>query len=165
MKSFITMFAALFFTAYSFATPPGSSRLSIINTENKNLRIIIDGNRYDGIGNNLSLANISMGYHNIRIYQIKRGFFSGDRLLYSSSIFLKPDRQLSLIVRHDGDVVINEQSGRWDNNRYPDRNDRDRDDRYGRNDRDDNHGRDNNSGKDNGYGRNDDRRNNNYPKF
>ena len=159
MKSFITMFAAFFFTTYLFATPPGSSRLTIINTENKNLRIIIDGNRYDGIGNNLSLANISMGYHNIRIYQIRHGFFSNDRLLYSSSIFLKPDRQLSLIVKRDGDVVVNEQGGRWDN-RYPDRNDRD--DRYGRNDRND---RDNNYGKDNGYGRNDDRRNNNYPKY
>ena len=153
MKSFITMFAAFFFTTYLFATPPGSSRLTIINSENKQLRVIIDGNRYDGIGNNLSLANISIGYHNIRIYQIKRGFFGGDRLIYSSSLFLKPDRQLSLIIKRDGDVVINEQGGRWDNNRYPDRNDRGRDDRYGRDDRD------------NGYSRGDDRRNNNYPKF
>ena len=160
MKSFITMFAALVLTTSLFATPPGSSRLSIINTENKHLRVIIDGNRYDGIGNNLSLANISMGYHNIRIYQIKRGFFGGDHLLYSSSIFIKPDRQFSLVVKRDGDVVVNEQGGRWDNNRYPDRNDRGRDDRYGRNDRDDNYGRNN------GNGRNDDdRRNNNYPKF
>lgn len=145
------MLAALVITATTFATPPGSSRLTVVNTDNKNLRVIIDGNRYDGIGNNLSLANIGMGRHNIRIFQVKRGFFGGERLIYSSSIFLKPDTQLSLIVKRDGDVAVNEQSNRWDN--------RGRDDRYGRDDRNGNYGRD----KD--YGRSDDRRNNNYPKF
>lgn len=156
MKSFITMFAALVITTSIFAAPPGSSRLTIINTENKHLRVVIDGNRYDAIGNNLSLANISMGNHNIRIYQIKRGLFSSDRLIYSSSLFLRPDRQLSLVVKRDGDVVLNEQGGRGDN-RYPDRNDRGRDDRYGRDNKD--------YGRDNGYSRGDDRRNNNYPRF
>lgn len=153
MKFFITTLAALVITATTFAAPPGSGRLTIVNTDNKHLRVIIDGNRYDGIGNDLSLANINMGYHNIRIYQIRRGFFGGDRLLYSSSIFLKPDRQLSLIVKRDGDVVINERGDRWDN-RFPDRGRDDRSGRdYGRNDRDGN------------GGRSDDRRNNNYPKY
>ena len=135
MKSFITILAAMVLTTSSFATPPGFARLTIVNVENKNLRIVIDGNRYDHIGNNLSLGNLNMGYHNIRIYQIRRGLFADDRLIYSSSIFLKPERQMSLIVNRSGDVAINEQSGRWD-----DRGRDQRDDRYdgrGRDSRDD----------------------------
>ena len=136
-------------TAASYAAPV-FSRLTIVNAENKNLRVVIDGNRYDGIGSNLSLANLQVGYHNIKIYQKGRGFFSGDRLIYSSSIFMKPDRALSLIVGRGGEVAIREQSSRWDNDRYPDSRGRDqRDDRYGRDQRD-RSGRDDRRN-DNGY--------------
>ena len=118
MKSFITILAALVLTATAFAAPV-FSRLTIINAENKNLRVVIDGNKYDGIGNNLSLGNLQVGYHNIKIYQIKRGFFSDYKLIYSSSVFMKPDRQISLIINRGGDVAINESFVRGDN-RFPD---------------------------------------------
>lgn len=151
MKSFITMFAALVLTATLFAAPP-SSRLNIINAENRSIRVEIDGNRYNEVGNNLSLGNLNVGYHNVRIYQIRRGFFSSDRLLYSSSLFIKPDRQINLIINRGGDVAVNEQSARWDNNRNSDNrypNDRDRRDRDGRSD----NGRDRNDRRDYGYNR------------
>ena len=140
MKSFITILAALVLTASAFAAPV-FSRLTIINAENKDLRIVIDGNRYDHIGNNLSLGNLNAGYHNIKIYQIRRGFFSDSRLIYSSSVFLKSDRQINMIINHGGDVAINESFVRGDN-RFPDnrggqRDDRNDRDNHGRNDRDD----------------------------
>ncbi len=141
MKSFITMLAAFVITASVYAAP-NFSRLTIINVENKNLRVVIDGNKYDGFGSNLSLNNLGMGYHNVKIYQIQRGFFSSSKLIYSSSIFIKPDRQISLVINRGGNVAINESSSRGDN-RYPDNRDR-RDGRYD-NDRDDH--RNNGSGR------------------
>lgn len=140
MKSFITIVAALVITASAFAAP-NFSRLTIINVENKNLRVVIDGNKYDGIGNNLSLGNLNVGYHSIKIYQIRHGFFSDYKLIYSSSVFLKPDRQINMVINRGGDVAINEQFLRGDN-RFPDnRGGNDRGQRDDRNDNRDNHGR------------------------
>ena len=142
MKSLFTFIASLFLSVALFANP-FPTRLTITNFVNSDLRIVVDGNKYDGIGNTLSLNNLSTGYHNIKVYEVRRGFWSNNRLIYSSSVFFKPNYQVNVLISRRGDVSVAEQrmGGRFD---------RDNGYGYGRNDDHDNR-------RDGGYnnGRND----------
>jgi len=134
MKTVITFFAAILFTVASFANSM-PARLKITSMSNTNLRIIVDGNKYDNMGNALSLNNLRAGYHDIKIYEIRKGWGNRDRLMYSSSVFFKPDVQMNIFINRSGDVAVAEQrSDRYEAGRYGN-NDNRNDNR--RNDRDD----------------------------
>ena len=133
MKSLIAFIGCTFLTIASYANN-FQTRLTVTNFQNSNLRIVIDGNRYDNFGNTLSLNNLSTGYHSIKVYQVNKGFLKGNRLLYSTSVYFKPDHHVNVVINRRGDVTVaDRQIGGRGNNRN---------DRYGKNRRDNKRGND-----------------------
>jgi len=108
MKSIITFLAFIFFSVSVFANYP-PSRLVVTNFENTTLRIIIDGRHYEGVVGSLALNDLSAGYHHVKVYQVHRGWFKSDRLMYSSSVFMKPEFQVNVLINRYGEVSIAEQ--------------------------------------------------------
>lgn len=125
MKSITTLLATLLVSVALFANN-NPSRLIVTNLENTTLRIIVDGKKYDGIGNTLSLNDLQAGYHNIKVYKVRRGWWNNNQLIYSSTVFLKPNYQVNILINRSGEISLAEQQSR----EYGRRTDRD----YGRND-------------------------------
>lgn len=121
MKSIITFLAVVFLTV-SVSANKSQSRLVITNLENTTLHIVIDGRHYNGIGASLALNDLSAGYHQVKVYQVRRGLFKSDKLLYSSRVFLKRNYLVSVLINRSGQVSIAEQqigrNGRGDDRNY-----------------------------------------------
>ena len=142
MKTGVTFLTALFLTFITYASF-GQGRLNITSMTDCRLRVIVDGNKYE-MSNALFLNNLPGGYHDVKIFEITRGWMSRNRMVYASSILLRPDAQVNITVNRSGQIAVAEQ----------------RSDRYGRGyDRRDDHDHDGQGG----YGRRDDRDRNNWP--
>jgi hypothetical protein len=177
MKKSITLMVAALVTLTTMANTTDKineadrdrdGRLSIFNAGNQDIRIEIDGRRYNDNGRTFVLRNLSPGSHRIKIYTENRGGgVFGDifgtrvqRVIYNNSIHVKPRTHVMMEINRYNRVEIDERrlgnNGKWDDDdRWDDRNrDRGRDNDYDR-DRDHNRDDDYNTGGgwDNGYGR------------
>jgi len=140
-------------------------RLSIFNGGNQDIRIEVDGRRYNDNGRSFVLRDLSPGYHRVKIYTENRGGgVFGDifgtrvqRVLYNNSINVKPRTHVIMEINRYNRVDVDERrlnngNGKWDDDDRWDNHDRDR----GR-DRDNDYDRDNDNDRDgrwdNGYGR------------
>jgi hypothetical protein len=99
----------------------------------KKFEIVIDGRHYSSnYGHTINISNMFNGRHNIKVYELRKGFLARSKQLVASSAFQLRNRDLQINVDRLGHLQISEQ-------RYGrDWNDRD----YGRNDRDYGSGRD-----------------------
>jgi len=130
MKKIFTLLVMSVFTLTLFAANR-PSQLSVTLPGNSNIRVIIDNSRYENSDNSITIGDISNGYHSIKVYEVKNQsrFFNNSKLVYSSSVLIKPAYQVNIMINRNGKAVINEQR-LFDDRKY---NDRDRDDRGGRN--------------------------------
>jgi len=130
MKKIFTLLVMSVFTLTLFAANR-PSQLSVTLPGNSNIRVIIDNSRYENSDNSITIGDISNGYHSIKVYEVKNQsrFFNNSKLVYSSSVLIKPAYQVNIMINRNGKAVINEQK-LFDDRKY---NDRDRDDRGGRN--------------------------------
>lgn len=170
----------LFISASAFAAErPRSGRLTITTFDNSDIRVEIDGRRFNNNDNSVRINNINSGYHNIQVWRRQSsGLFgnSREKLLYNSSLYVKPEFQTDILIDRYGRAQVQEydlnrnnnrrdrrnnddwnrrnDNGRWED--YDDWNNRsDRDNRDNRNggwDRNNNGGY-NNGGYNNGHGR------------
>lgn len=170
-KVYFFVFALLLGTTV-FAERPRSGRLTIATYDNASIRVEIDGRRYSERDNTIRINNINPGHHSIQVYRTAgRGndIFgrNRERLIYSNSLYVKPEHQVDIYIDRSGRADVRERSlnrkGRnnrdddWDrdNNRWDDyerwednRNNNGKwDDRYDRNDRDDRSDRNNDYGR------------------
>jgi len=130
MKKIFTLLVMSVFTLTLFAANR-PSQLSVTLPGNSNIRVVIDNSRYENADNSITIGDLSNGYHGIKVYEVKNQskFFNNSRLVYSSSVLIKPAYQVNIMINRNGKAVINEQK-LFDDRKY---NDRDRDDRGGRN--------------------------------
>jgi len=130
MKKIFTLLVASVFTLTLFAANR-PSQLSVSLPGNSNIRVIVDNSRYENSDNNITIGDLSNGYHSIKVYEVKNQsrFFNDSKLVYTSSVLIKPAYQVNIMINRNGKAVINEQK-LFDDRKY---NDRDRDDRGGRN--------------------------------
>lgn len=163
-KVYFFVFALLLSTTV-FAERPRSGRLTIATYDNAAIRVEIDGRRYSERDNTIRINNINPGHHSIQVYRSagrSNDVFgrSRDRLIYSTSLYVKPEHQVDIYIDRSGRADVRERdlnrkgrnnrnkdwdrdNDRWDdyekwednrgNNDKWDRND----DRYDRNDRND----------------------------
>ena len=146
MKTIFTLFASLILSAAVMAAPKVNgagpkSTLTIKSSDRGDLRVIIDGRRFEPNDNYLRIQGMDAGYHNVKVYREKNsGLFSifGKRyeVVFSNSIALKPFTNVMILVDRFGRTTVNESrmNGRFnrDNSRFGNRDDRsfgDRDDR------------------------------------
>jgi hypothetical protein len=149
MKRIFTLLLSSLFSLSLFAFD--GTRLSISTISNKmDLKIEVDGRRFDMKDNSITLSNLSEGYHQVKIFRDKRkngnglGFGRRMEVVYSNSLFLKRGFHSDITVNRFGKVFIDE--------RRIDRNDewyRDDDDYYDNNGYGNGNG---NGGWNNGYG-------------
>jgi hypothetical protein len=101
----------------------------------KKYEIVIDGKRYSGnYGNTISISNMFNGRHDIRVYEVKQGFFMRSKRLVASSAFQLRNSDVQINIDRFGQMQITESGfGRnWNDNdngrgsRGHDRDNRDR---------------------------------------
>lgn len=165
MKRIITLMFSFFLVLSTFAAI-NPSILSITCYGNVTLLVEVDGNRYNRVPGSLVIDDLSSGYHNVKVYEVRierRGFRKVEayNLIYASSLMLKPMHHLNIAVNPSGKIKISEEmmrrGGRGNGRNY------DRDDR-GRNNPDrDNDWYDNRNDGRGDYGRENDGRGYNQP--
>lgn len=130
MKKIFTLLVASVFTLTLFAANR-PSQLLVTLPGNSNIRVIVDNSRYENSDNSITIGDLSNGYHSIKVYEVKNQsrLFNNSKLVFSSSVLIKPAYQVSIMINRNGKAVINEQR-LFDDRKYKDR---DRDDRGGRN--------------------------------
>jgi Domain of unknown function (DUF4476) len=128
------------------------SRLSISTTSNKmDLKIEIDGRRFNMQDNSITISNLNEGYHTVKIFRDKRkngngfGFGRKQDVIYSSSVYLKRGVHSDITVNRFGKVFIDERRMDRNDDWYED------DDNYDNNNGNGDWDNDN-GGWDNGYG-------------
>lgn len=128
MKQIYSFFLMLFISIAALAADrPRTSRLTITTSDNDNIRVEIDGRKYREGDNSIRINNINPGYHTIKVYrpQSTGGLFGGrnrERLVYSNSVYMKPEVQVDIWIDRNGRAQVKE----FDLNRRDDRKDNDR---------------------------------------
>ena len=148
MKTFFTLLTSLFMSIAVFAAAKPQSILTIKSADNSDIRVVLDGKRFEPNDNSVMFRGIDNGYHTIKVFKQKRnGIFhlAGKKydLVYNTSINLKKRTHLFITIERNGRISMQEnkikrdwdgQDEAWDNGRDR-RNERDydfdRDDQWG----------------------------------
>lgn len=142
MKTIFTLITSLLLSITLFANNArNKSTILVKSVDNADIRVVMDGKRFEPNGNALVISNVDAGRHQIKVYrQSRTGFFNivGKKyeLVYNSDIQLKNRTQLLITIERGGFVNVSE--SRTQNNRDGRFNDRgsrdfdfDRDGMYG----------------------------------
>jgi hypothetical protein len=182
MKKIFTLFTSLFLTIALFAADRPKGMLTIKSADqSSDIRVIIDGRRFEPYDNHMRIRDMKPGYHSIKIYRERNlGIFTifGQRydVVFNNSLLIKPQSNVMISIDRFGRAqVLENRMGRgfdwndrdWKNDHdfnldggrnYGDYGDRDRtwndrDSRWGdRNDRNDGYGNHGGYGNDGTYG-------------
>ena len=128
MKKMFTLLSGLFL---SFALLAADPRPVVTVNSMSNYKVVIDGKAYFTNNSQISLRNLSRGFHSVQVFEMRRGYYlQREKLVSSSSFFLKRN-DIRILINRFGDVRIKEIKG---NGRF----ERDDDDWYERDRHDDN---------------------------
>lgn len=134
MNKLYSLILISFISIAAFAAErPKSGRLTITTHDNADIRVEIDGRRYNNNDNTIRINNINSGYHSIQVYRRQsQNVFGGgrERLVYSSNLYVRPDHRIDILIDRNGRAQVRE----TDLNRKKDRRDRRNDDWDDRND-------------------------------
>ena len=153
MKTIFTLLSSLIISMAVIAAPgidkdsKFKSMLTIRSADSGDIRVVIDGRRFEPNRNFMRLQSLQPGYHRIKIYREKNnGFFDifGRRyeVVFNGSVHVKPRTSVLIAVDRFGRTTVQEHRLNniysRDNRGYDDRDDRRYDDRDNRdrNDRD-----------------------------
>jgi hypothetical protein len=137
MKTIFTLLSSLFMSAAVMAAAPKpKSTLVIRSADQSEIRVIVDGRRFEPRHNSMMISNLDAGYHNVKIYrQRNTGIFTiiGKRydVVYNTSVMVKPRTNMMITVDRFGRTTITEDriNGGYGRDRN-DRNWNDRDDQF-----------------------------------
>lgn len=142
MKKFFTLFASSLFTLAVFAAPAADARpkssLTIQSVERGDVRVVIDGRRFEPNDNYMRIQGIESGHHIIKIYRQKNnGLFNilGKRyeVVFSSSVNIRPRTETLIAVDRSGRTTVTDsRSAGWSNGRNDRRWDNDHDFQFDR---------------------------------
>lgn len=112
MKKTFTLLASLFFSVVLFA----QTKLTISAVGNADIRVMVDGMKYTSNGRDIVINNLKNGNRMVKIFRAgnDRGRNSnfrnnGYQLVYSSSVFIKPQYHVDIIINRFGKAFIDEQ--------------------------------------------------------
>jgi hypothetical protein len=134
MKTIFTLLASLIMSIAVFAADAKpKSMLTIKSLGTGDIRVVVDGRRFEPGDNSLMIRELEPGYHQVKVYRQKNnGIFSifGMRyeMVYGSSLMIKPRAQVRISIDRAGRAVVDERIARGNQGR--DRNndwDRDKD--------------------------------------
>jgi hypothetical protein len=113
MKKTFTLLAALFFSTILLA----QTKLTISSVGNADLRVMVDGMKYTSNGRDIVINNLKNGNRIVKIFRAGNdrnrnnnyGRNNGYQLVYSSSIFVKPQYHVDIIINRFGKAFVDEQ--------------------------------------------------------
>jgi Domain of unknown function (DUF4476) len=114
MKTIFTLLTSLVLSITVFATDAKpKSMLTISSSDGGDIRVIIDGRRFEPNDNYLRIQDVEAGYHSLKIYREKNsGLFIlfGKRyeVVFSNSISIKPRTNVMIAVDRFGKATVNE---------------------------------------------------------
>jgi hypothetical protein len=104
---------AIFISMASFANAV-QSKLSITVIGNKNVEIMVDNNRYQSHDNSVVINSLQAGSHTIKVYNLKNNgrnvFRNNAKLLYSSTIYVRPGYHVDITIDRGGKAIFNERA-------------------------------------------------------
>ncbi len=137
MKTIFTLFASLFLGIAVFAADAKPlSSLTIRSMQETDIRVMIDGRRFEPGHNSMMLRQVEAGRHDIKIFREKRrgGFYGSGtlfELVYDKTIKVKPGTHVLISIDRAGRPVITEKKAKVKyNDRRNHSRDRDDDDWY-----------------------------------
>src|SRR4026208_810104 len=93
MKTIFTLFASLFMSIAVFAAARPSSIITVKSADNTDIRVILDGKRFEPHDDAIMFGSMEPGRHSIKIYRQRRnGWFS------------LPGRGFGLVYKTKGDL-------------------------------------------------------------
>lgn len=135
-----TIFTLLLATIFTSAFAYDESRLTITVSDNSNVQVMIDNRAYRLNDNSLVLTGIQSGRHTVQVYRNSQGNNSRgygtnrnknnrNEMLYSSTIYVKPNYDVDIMINRFGKALVDERDLRYNNDDW-----RNNDRRYDRND-------------------------------
>ncbi|MER3497909.1 MAG: hypothetical protein C4308_04375 [Chitinophagaceae bacterium] len=125
------------FSLFVFAKPAGKkpkTLLTIVSSDRSDIRVIVDGRRFEPNTNYMRIRNMQPGYHSIKIYKERNsGLYTifGKRyeLVFNNSVVIRPQSEIRISIDHFGRTKVDEQrlnrrngSYSWDDDYDRDRN-------------------------------------------
>lgn len=120
MKKIFTLFTALCLSVILF----GQSKLSITNSGNADIRVMIDGRKYPAGNNVIMINNLQSGNHLVKIFRATsdRNRSQGNnrnssyQLVYSNNLFVKQQYHVDISINRFGKAFVDEQIiSSWNN--------------------------------------------------
>ncbi len=108
MKKMFTLLSGLFL---SFALLAADPRPVVTLTSMSNYKVVIDGKAFFTNNSQMSLRNLTRGYHSIQVFEMRRGYYQQREKLVSSSSFFLKRNDIRIFINRFGDVRIKEVKG------------------------------------------------------
>jgi len=130
MKTIFTLFASLFMSIAVFAAARPTSILTVKSADNADIRVILDGKRFEPHDNAIMFGSMEPGRHSIKIFkQRKNGWFNltggNYDLVYNTTVTLKRRTHLFITVERNGRISMDENRLKRSSELDRDRRDRD----------------------------------------
>lgn len=133
MKTIFTLLSSLIMSIAVMAAPKDDARqqsmLTVQSADRGDIRVIVDGRRFEPNDNYLRIQSIESGYHDVKVYREKNSglltiFGKRYEVVFSKSIMIKPRTAITLNVDRFGSASVQEARMRgnsrggknWDNN-------------------------------------------------
>jgi len=127
MKTIFTLFASLFMSIAVFAAARPTSILTVKSADNADIRVILDGKRFEPHDNAIMFGSMEAGFHSVKIFKQRRNSWfnmSGGNyeLVYNTTINLKRRTHLFITVERSGRISMDENRLKRSSDRDYDRN-------------------------------------------
>ena len=111
MKTIFTLFASLFMSFAVFAAAKPQGILSVRSADNSDIRIVLDGKRFESNDNSITIHGLVNGQHSIKVFRQKRnGIFNlagrGYELVYNANVQIKNRTHLAITIERNGRAVM-----------------------------------------------------------
>jgi hypothetical protein len=122
MKTIFTLLLATIFTTSAFAYDEG--RLTITVSTPSDVQVMIDNRSYRLDDNSLVLNNVRAGQHTIQVIRGRannrnngnnKNRNNRNNVLYSSTIYVKPNYDVDIMINRFGKALVDEQDLRYSN--------------------------------------------------
>ena len=113
MKTIFTLFVSLFMSIAVFAAARPSSIITVKSADNSDIRVILDGKRFEPHDDAIMFGSMEPGRHSIKIFKQRRnGWFNltggNYELVYNTTIDLKRRTHLFITVERNGRISMQE---------------------------------------------------------
>jgi nuclear transport factor 2 (NTF2) superfamily protein len=113
MKKTFTLLTALCLSVILF----GQSKLSITNSSNADIRVMVDGRKYAAGNSPIMINNLQSGNHSVKIFRAVNDRYrtqgnnrnGGYQLIYSSNLFVKQQYHVDITINRFGKAFVDEQ--------------------------------------------------------